>query len=309
MLATTRRSSIAWASSSASLDVLARRLEVALAAAAARAPAEDVGPEQVAREARAVGERERLVEERDRRRDARELVAADAEPEEDVGAVDVRELRPFGELARDLEQVERLAGVAVLHARPGLAGERAHLELGRAGGADVARAPTRKLGGLVVAVRLRQRLGPGEQCLDPAAHVGRDAAAEERGVDAEPRRRASAIDSSVGRVLPRSIWLTYSFENRSPASCVCVRPAASRSERSRSPRREVGADGVVATARRDGRELAVLRGAVGGGVHLRRQSRRFTSPVPSPRRVRCRLPNAVICASEVEYRKSLDRAT
>src|SRR5919198_2433134 len=53
-----------------------------------------------------------------------------------------------------------------------------------------------------------------------------------------PSRSASQLMvSRVGRVLPRSIWLTYSFENREPASSVCVIPAATRSWRRRSPRR------------------------------------------------------------------------
>ena len=53
-----------------------------------------------------------------------------------------------------------------------------------------------------------------------------------------PRRTESqSIVSLVGRVFPRSIWLTYSFENRSPASSVWVIPAATRSCRSRSPSR------------------------------------------------------------------------
>src|SRR4051812_27753483 len=43
--------------------------------------------------------------------------------------------------------------------------------------------------------------------------------------------------SRVGLVLPRSIWLTYSFEKRSPARSVWVRPAATRSCRRRSPSR------------------------------------------------------------------------
>src|SRR5919201_421736 len=49
----------------------------------------------------------------------------------------------------------------------------------------------------------------------------------------------SAIHASVcgvGRVLPRSIWLTYSLEKRSPARSDCVRPAATRSCRNRVPR-------------------------------------------------------------------------
>ena len=47
------------------LDVLARCLEVALPAMAAGAPVVDVRPESVAREVGALGERQRLVEERD----------------------------------------------------------------------------------------------------------------------------------------------------------------------------------------------------------------------------------------------------
>ena len=54
-----------------------------------------------------------------------------------------------------------------------------------------------RLGRLVVAMRFGQRLGPGEQRLDPAAQVGRDAAAEEAGVDAEPGREPR--DRLVGR--------------------------------------------------------------------------------------------------------------
>jgi hypothetical protein len=41
--------------------------------------------------------------------------------------------------------------------------------------------------------------------------------------------------SAVGLVFPRSIWLTYSLEKRSPASSVWVIPAATRSWRRRSP--------------------------------------------------------------------------
>src|SRR5215216_4750622 len=64
---------------------------------------------------------------------------------------------------------------------------------------------------------------------------------------------ASAIHSSVaavGRVLPRSIWEMYSFEQRSAASSSWVRPAAARSCRTRAPnvegerRAPVDADGV-----------------------------------------------------------------
>jgi hypothetical protein len=41
--------------------------------------------------------------------------------------------------------------------------------------------------------------------------------------------------ASLGRTLPRSIWLTYSFEKRPSPSFVWVRPRAIRSCRMRSP--------------------------------------------------------------------------
>ncbi len=63
-------------------------------------------------------------------RDARDPVAAAAEPEEHVGAVDVGELRQLGELARRLEHVDRVVRGAELLERPALARERPQLELG-----------------------------------------------------------------------------------------------------------------------------------------------------------------------------------
>src|SRR5207244_5449352 len=51
-----------------------------------------------------------------------------------------------------------------------------------------------------------------------------------------PRRAAShSTVSAVGRVLPRSIWLRYSFEKRPPARSLWVSPAAARRLRRRSP--------------------------------------------------------------------------
>ena len=58
----------------------------------------------------------------------------------------------------------------------------------------------------------------------------------------DSRSANQAIVDSVGRVFPRSIWLMYSFENRPPASSVWVIPAATRSERTRSPRRTLVPD-------------------------------------------------------------------
>ena len=220
------------------LDVLARGLVVALAAPAARAPGEDVRAERVGRQARALGERERLVEEAERRLDAVQVVAADAEREEHLGPLDVGEVRcPRTIAARLVEQLERAAGSrrgasACGRRRRGRA-LRARAGPSRAprGRATRTRPPPRRRGGL------DQRLGAGERAFEPAALVGGDAVGEEAGVDAEPRRRASRSSRGVGRVLPRSICETYSFENRSPASSLWVSPAPTRSWRRRSPRR------------------------------------------------------------------------
>ena len=107
------------------LDVVARRDVVAEPAAATRTPLQDVGAQQPTREPRPLGELERLVEERDRGRDARELVAAYAETEEHVGAVDIGELGALDELARPLQEFHRLAHLSPLLERPRLACERA----------------------------------------------------------------------------------------------------------------------------------------------------------------------------------------
>ena len=158
----------------------------------------------------------------------------------------VGELRPLGELAGDEQKLDCLAHLAFLGARPGLAGESANLELGGAGGADVARGQRR-----------RARPPPACRCASVSASARASSASirPRRSVETPlPRNAGStpscaasqAIDSAVGRVLPRSIWLMYSFENRSPATWVCVSPAARRSERSRSPIRDAGAAGVVA---------------------------------------------------------------
>src|SRR4029453_15642394 len=118
------------------LDVLARRLEVALPAVAPRAPAEDVAAEQVARQLRRLRELQRLAEERNRGRDAGEVVAADAHPEEHLRTVDVREAGPLGDRAAALQQLQRRPNLAALHPRPRLGLQGAGLELDGAGGED-----------------------------------------------------------------------------------------------------------------------------------------------------------------------------
>src|SRR4051794_3264780 len=170
------------------LHVLTRGLPVALAAVAAGAPGEHLRAEEVAGQFGPLGKRERLPEEGDRGRDARELVAADADPEHDVRAVGVRELRLLDEAARLLEQSEPLADLAALLAGPTLAAERAELELDRARGRNRRATALELADRLVVAVVVRKHLGPGEDGLDAGALVTGDAVREEAWVDAEPRR-------------------------------------------------------------------------------------------------------------------------
>ena len=96
------------------LDVLARCLEVALAPVAARAVGEDVRAQEVAGELRLLGDRIRLVEEADRGGDAGKLVAADAEPVEDLGPIEIGE-----RLALDSPFSRARAAREPLAARPG----------------------------------------------------------------------------------------------------------------------------------------------------------------------------------------------
>src|SRR5262249_13907804 len=119
------------------------------------------------------------------RRDARQVVAADAHAEEHLRAVDVREAGAVGQRPAALEQLERRPKLAALHARPGLGLRGAGLELDRTrrehGGARVVELLER-LSELVV---VRERLRAREHGLDAAALVGGNALLEETGVDAE----------------------------------------------------------------------------------------------------------------------------
>src|SRR5262249_7008047 len=118
------------------LDVLSRGLVIALAPPTAGTPREDVRLERVAGHARALGQRERLVEERDRRRGAVQLIAAAAEAEQHIRALDVGERLRLRLDARLVQQLERLAMGADPHLREPVPDERANLELRDAGGTD-----------------------------------------------------------------------------------------------------------------------------------------------------------------------------
>src|SRR5262249_25526724 len=117
-------------------------------------------------QARPVGELERTVEQRDRRRDARKLVAAHTEPEQHIRPVDVVELLAFRQISRLLEQLERLVEPTFLCKRPGLAGQAANIELRRARRADLLARALKDLERLGVTARLGERLGTRKRRLD-----------------------------------------------------------------------------------------------------------------------------------------------
>ena len=148
------------------------------------------------------------VEQRHRRVDRRELVAADAHAVEDVGALDVGKAGMLGEVARACEQVESRPKLAVRHPRPALGQERAELELaglGRVGDA------VERLERLVEPLALDRGLSPHDGGLDLGVLVPRLAGLEIRGVDAEPlcdprerlRRRARLAALDLADVLLR----------------------------------------------------------------------------------------------------------
>ena len=112
------------------LDVLARGLEVPPALVAARAPLEDLGPQPVAREARALGELEGEREERGRGGDLVQLHPHAAEPVERLGAVAVVEERAFGDRPRALAALQRSPKVAEVHPCPRLREEPPQREIG-----------------------------------------------------------------------------------------------------------------------------------------------------------------------------------
>ncbi len=140
------------------------------------------------RELGALRQRERLVEEPDRGRDARQQVPAHPQPVEHLGPVDVGESVALDESARLREEREAALHVAVLGARHRLAVQRTHTQLGRAG-PEHGRQRTRVLLDRgVELVLLEQRLGAREDRLRLRAVVGGDAAREEARVDSETQR-------------------------------------------------------------------------------------------------------------------------
>ena len=211
------------------LDVLARRFEVRAGGDGSASASRGSGAQEVARKPGALGERERLVEEVDRGRDARELVAADSR----AGTACRRGRRPRTRAARRARA--RPAGARSPRAAspsPGAPSPRRRARAPRARPTRAWRSPR--------APRGRGRRPPDRECDSVSASARASIASMRLRTSVEtPRRRNSAstpsrsashaIVSPVGRVLPRSIWLMYSFENRSPASS-----SASARQRARS---------------------------------------------------------------------------
>ena len=236
------------------LHVFAGGLEVALPAVAPGAPAEDVGAEQVTRKVGAVREGERLVEEADRRRDARELVTAHAETEKDIRLVDRGELGVRGQPACARKEIDRLTQLAALHARPRVARKVPGLELDGARREDCRLAVLVLVDGLVVVVRLRERLRTRKQRFDTATLVGRDAALEIARVGAEALREP--LDRFASRPGLSALDLADVLL-REPLSCqVGLRQARGDAQLAQALAQAVargsGAAGVFGSTRHDG---------------------------------------------------------
>jgi hypothetical protein len=153
----------------------------------------------------------RLVEQRDRRRDARELVAAHAEPEDDIRTIDVGELCPLGQPARLLQELDRLANLTGLLEGPRLAGKGANQKRSRAGLLDGGSHRAEGLDRLRVLVCGRQRLCSLELRFDLRPLLRRHTGREVRRIDTElvgqPRdrrlRRAGLAALDLADVLLR----------------------------------------------------------------------------------------------------------
>ena len=171
-----------------------------------------------------------------------QLDAAAAEVVEHLRAVDVRGGRPLRDLAGAVEDGDRLADLAQVHARPRFGEEGAQGELG-SGHRVEGRGERRELGdGLLVPAVLDRGLGARRSRSRRARARSRRRRSRGSFESTPSRADSHSMVSAVGRVFPRSIWLTYSLEKRSPARSVCVSPRAIRSCLTRPPR--VGRDGA-----------------------------------------------------------------
>jgi hypothetical protein len=139
----------------------------------------DVRAELLAALARAGHELQRAPEECQRFGDLRQLVAADADAEEDVGALDVAERLLVGQRARLLEQRERLVDLSLLAVRPRFSDERAEGERGYRGEPGNGGGGPERVDRLPVVVLLRQPLRALEQGLGAHRVARADAVLQE----------------------------------------------------------------------------------------------------------------------------------
>ena len=102
------------------LDVLLGGVPVAVAPMTPCAPMQDVRAQAIGGEVGALRQQERLAEKDDRLVDARLGVADDADPEHDLGAVDVGEPGAHGQCGRRLEQSHRRRELSETDVRPRL---------------------------------------------------------------------------------------------------------------------------------------------------------------------------------------------
>jgi hypothetical protein len=169
------------------LDVLAGGLVVALTPVAPRPPVEDPRLQLVGRQLGALSERVCLIQQTECGRDARQLVAAHAETEQHFRALEVGEPLVLADLASAEQDLNRAANVTGLGARTRLADEGAELELGRAGGRDLGPHALEGLDSLARPAGHYQRIAPRKRGIETVSLGGREPAAEEAGIDAEPR--------------------------------------------------------------------------------------------------------------------------
>ena len=232
------------------------------------------------RQARALRERERLVEEADRRLDAVQLVPADAEGEEHVRPLDVGEAVALGDARAPRAGARARGGCAPrrICARPAPTRART-CELGQ----PVARRrrDERRRTRRPPPRRGSPRSAPRPGRVRPRAGRARRSRHRSRGIRGRRRaaRQATRSSRGSGASCRARSGETYSLENRSPASSLCVSPAATRSWRRRSPRRS-----PVSTAGRCRAEggvfVVIAAGAAEVNLTLHQTARARSAAIP-----------------------------
>ena len=206
------------------LDVLAGGLPVALPAIAAGAPAQDVRAERVAREARALGERR--APRRTGRATSRCSRACSGRRRGGRAPRPARRRRTTAarRAARALSRRSSAERASPCSSRAQPSPESARAS---SSGEPVPATATLAFSNSASASSYSPASVSASARVSVASIRPRSSADTPlaRKLGSTPRRIAShSTVSRVGRVLPRSIWETYSLEKRSPARSLCVRP-------------------------------------------------------------------------------------